>query len=106
GRCPFLVTCRRLKPADFLHRRTSHDGARSAEECRIPKIISRLNDVIEEVLFGRNLSRQIEVSLERVRIEEVLRGLDKSHALVFKEAHSLTQEPTNRHVIRIEDRNQ
>ena len=58
------------------------------------------------MLFRRNLSNQIQVSFERIRIEEVLSRLDQRHTGIFEESHCLVQEPTHGHMVRIKNRNQ
>jgi hypothetical protein len=48
--------------------------------------------VVEEGLLRRDAALQLEVALERVGVEEVLRGLDEVDRFVLEEADGLPQE--------------
>lgn len=63
------------EPADPLDRDTPQDGARPAEECRIPEIISVLDHAIEQVAFGWGAEARGQIALERVGGIEVMRRL-------------------------------
>src|SRR5579872_822645 len=71
--------------ANLIQRAAPQYGTGSAEEARIPKIVSVLHETVKQFALIRDLAELPEISLERIGGVEVVRRLHKSEIAVTKE---------------------
>src|SRR5690606_42123839 len=88
------------KAANLLQCTTSQHGTRTAKKSGIPQIISILNQAVEQGVLVGLLAKMVQVALERIRREKMVRRLHQRQTRVLSEfASSLDKERTRWHVI-------
>ncbi len=93
--------------ADIVDRRAPQHRARTAEERRVPQVVAVLHQAVEQLALVGVAAEHAQVALERVRREEVVRGLYQRQLRIAQEpAGGDLQERTHRQVVAVEDRHQ
>jgi hypothetical protein len=90
------------EPADLIDGGAPEDRAGSAIEAGVVDVPARLGDVVEHVLFVRDVLATAETVLEQIRVVEVMRRLHLRDLVVTEVPQRLVQEAAYRHVIGIE----
>ena len=90
------------EPTDLLQGSPAEHGARSTVEARVVDVPPRLDDVVEHVLFVRDVLADVQAILEQVGVVEVVRRLDLGHLRVAEESHGFQQECPHRYMVGVE----
>ena len=95
------------KTANRVNRGTPQNGARAAEERCVPHVVAVLDQAVEQLAFIGTVTESAQVTLERVRRKEVVRGLhQRQFRVAQKPAHGQLQEGAGGHVVAVKNRHQ
>ena len=95
------------KTADGVNCGTPQYGAGAAEERGVPHVVAVLDQSVEQLAFVGAVTESTQVALERIRREEVVRGLhQRQFRIAQKPANRQLQEGAGRHVVAVENRHQ
>ncbi|MNN06087.1 hypothetical protein D3C81_1188660 [compost metagenome] len=90
-----------------VHCGAPQHGTRATEEGGIPHVVAVLHQAVEQLAFVGTTAEHVEVALEGVRRQEVVRGLHQRQLRITQEpAYRELQEGTHRHVVAVENRDQ
>jgi len=91
------------EPVGRLERRSPQQRGRTAKERPVPLVEPTLGDRIEHFVLGRHVVEGPQVSLDRVSIQEHVRGLHEKQLRIGEEiADRFAKERLERHVIGVE----
>ena len=95
------------EPADRVEGAPPEERGRAAEERAVPLVEAGLRDPVEHLVLGRHPGEGPQVPLDRVRVDEDVRGLHQEQLRVAGEqAHGLPQERPERRVVGVEHQNE
>ena len=90
--------------ADLFADGPPQHGARAAKEGRVPEVVAVLDEAVEQLAFVRHCAEGIEVLLERIGREEVVRQLHHAElGLAVEPAQCDLHERPRRDVVAVED---
>ncbi|KAG1596715.1 hypothetical protein G6F46_014368 [Rhizopus delemar] len=93
--------------ADRSDRLAPQHRAGATEERRVPQVVAVLHQPVEQLAFVGIAAEHLQVALERVGGEEVMRGLHQRQLRVTQEpATGDLQERAHRQMVAVEDRHQ
>ena len=91
------------KPPGLVERRAAQEGGGAAEERAVPLVEPALGHRVEHLVLRRHPVERLQIPLDRVGIEEGVRGLDEEQLRILGEvADGLAQEGAERHVVGVE----
>ena len=95
------------KATDLLQRSAANNRAGTAEEGRIPVVVSLLNRTIKQHPFVGNIAADGEIALEGIRRVKIVRRLHQRQHRVFEESpHRCLQEDAGCHVVAVKNADQ
>ena len=79
---------------------------RAAEQRGVPEVQAALDCLVEHLALARHAVEGAEIALDRIRIDEEVRGLDQGQLGIAQEvADRVLEDVLGRHVIRVKHQN-